>query len=935
MKDFGINAGLVSEMVGLYLHDRASVDETWRAYLDGLISGGMFPTRRAESPAGNGAAPATNGNGAAKAKTVAAATAQNGVTLLIAAYRARGHLLAQIDPLGLLEQDAPAPLVDFQLGTFGLNESDLDAEFSTDIPGYERATLRAIVERLRATYCRSIGCEFRDIEEPEQRAFLQRRMESTGNRLALSKELQRRILLKLTQAEVFETFLHRNFQGAKRFSAQGAESMIPMLDLLIDHAAEHGAEEIVLGMAHRGRLNVLVNIVDKDERELFAQFRDKDPEKNLGSGDVKYHLGSSTDRTTLSGKKVHLTLAFNPSHLEWVNPVVEGRVRAKLDRKKDFTSRRTVVPLLIHGDAAFIGQGVNAETLNLARLDGYHTGGTIHVLVNNQIGFTTIPKDDRSTRYATDLARMLRVPVFHVNGEDLEAVAHVAQMAAEYRQKFGADVVIDLYCYRKYGHNEGDEPRFTQPTMYAAIDKKQTIRDIFVKEATVSGGLQASEVEACLAECNKHLSDQLEDVTKNDIDWAPHAMGGVWTPYRGGRDIDTPEVPTGVDGAQLIELARRMVQLPEGFQANPKVHAVVQQRLKALETGEAFDWGAGEACAFASILASGTSIRLAGQDARRGTFTHRHSVLFDAHTGARHTPLTQLGEGQGRFEVYDSPLSEAGVLGFEYGYSLDYPDSLVIWEAQFGDFANTAQVILDQFISSAEDKWRRLSGLVLLLPHGYEGQGPEHSNARLGRFLSMCAEDNWQICNLTTPAQLFHVLRRQVLRPWRKPLIIMSPKSLLRFASGASRPKEFPGSTLADLTQGKFQRIIGDTQGIEGKKARKLLLCSGKVYYDLAAHRAKKGANDVAIARLEQLYPIDGALEALLAKYENGTQVAWVQEEPWNEGGWYFVSARLGDRLRDRFKLSVVARDESASPATGSKASHDLEQARLLEQAFA
>jgi 2-oxoglutarate dehydrogenase E1 component len=946
-KDFGVNAGLVSELLGMYLHDRNSVDEQWRAYLDALIGGGDPGAPQLRRDGGNGSSTAVRtrayetiapGTAAAPMSSRSPASMQDatltaGVTQLIAAYRARGHLLAQIDPLGLLMQTAPPALVDFQLKTFGLSEADLDTEFPTvDIPGLPTATLREIVARMQATYCGSIGVEFRDIEEPEQRYWLQERMEATSNRVELTPELSRRILGKLTDAETLETFIHKNFLGAKRFSLQGGESLIPMLDLLLDKASEYGAEEVVMGMAHRGRLNVLVNIMEKNVSEIFAAFADTEPERHLGSGDVKYHLGASTDRIGSSGKRMHLTLAFNPSHLEWVNPVVEGRVRSKQDRKGD-KQRRQVVPLLIHGDAAFIGQGVNAETLNMARLDGYCTGGTVHVIVNNQVGFTTIPRDARSTRYATDLARMLRVPCFHVNGEDLEAVAWVAQLAVEYRQKFGADVVVDLYCYRRYGHNEGDEPRYTQPVMYAAIDQKPTIREIFARAMVDTGKISQDEIDQVQAESHKELTDALEHTRRSEVSWVPHAMGGVWIPYRGGKDKSCPEVATKVDGQKLIDLARKLGTTPQGFHAHPKVAEILRKRVEKVESNDWFDWGTGEALAFASLLDEGTNIRLSGQDARRGTFSHRHSVLFDGKTGESYTPLCHLGESQGDYEVWDSPLSEAGVLGFDYGYSLDHPDALVLWEAQFGDFANGAQVIIDQFISSAEDKWRRLSGITLLLPHGYEGQGPEHSNARFSRFLTLCAEDNIQVCNLTTPAQLFHALRRQVKRAWRKPLVIMTPKSLLRLPS---KPNVLlhACSTLKDLTDGKFQRVIPDAV-VDPKKARKVIACTGKVYYDLTAAREERGITDVAIIRVEQMYPLNDELIAAFAPYKEGTPLVWVQEEPWNMGGWFFVNAHFPLLIGDRLPLSCVAREESASPATGSMASHKLEQARLMDQAMA
>jgi 2-oxoglutarate dehydrogenase E1 component len=935
-KDFGVNAGLVSEMVGMYLHDRGSVDDQWRAYLDAIVGGG--------NGSGNGQAtakvpaPATGGPIApaytpmpAPVRALTAGDKEHGVAALINAYRVRGHLLAGLDPLGLLAIEAPPAMKDFALATFGLSEADLDTTFSTgDLPGSGRATLRDIVDRLRETYCMSVGAEFRDVEDPAERAWLQARMEETRNRVHLSRAEQRHMLVKLTEAESFETFIHKNFLGAKRFSLQGAESLIPLLDEIIETAGALGCEEIVFGMAHRGRLNVLANVMDKPVREIFAQFKDDQPEAHLGSGDVKYHLGASTDRVTKGGGKLHLTLAFNPSHLEFVNPVVEGRVRAKQDRRGD-RDRHRVMPLVIHGDAAFIGQGVNAETLNLANLEGYTTGGTIHVIVNNQVGFTTLPRDSRSTRYATDLARLLRVPVFHVNGEDLEAVAHVARLAAEYRQKFGREVVVDLYCYRRYGHNEGDEPRFTQPTMYAVIDQKPTIREIYVRRLLAEAAISQTDVDLIASEVSKHLTDALDEVKRTEVSWLPNAMGGVWTPYKGGRDATVAEASTAVPADVLLDLQKRLLRVPEGFHANPKVLGILQPRAKKLEAGEGVDWGTGEALAFASLLEEGVPVRLSGQDARRGTFAHRHAVLFDGRTGQRHSPFQHLSEKQGRFEVWDSPLSETGVLGFDYGYSLDYPDALVIWEAQFGDFANGAQVIIDQFISSAEDKWRRLSGIVMLLPHGYEGQGPEHSYARLDRFLALCAEDNMQVVNPTTPAQIFHVLRRQVRRPWRKPLVVMTPKSLLRAPAATS--------TLKDFAEGAFQRVIPDVTGAEPQKTKRVLLCSGKVYYDLVDAKKKRGADDVAIVRIEQLYPLGlekgGALDVALAPYADGTELIWVQEEPSNMGAWYYVNARLGDALRRRFRFSCATREESASPATGSKASHDLEQARLLERAFA
>ncbi len=940
-EEFGINAGFVEDLHARYQQSPASVDDEWRAF---------FQARdRGEAPAapgangtngthGNGAtsyaqawkAPAANGTTAHSPVTVgnrderllAAAALQGRVYQLVNAYRVRGHLFAKIDPLGTPPEAAP----ELELSNFGLTEADYDVTFPTvGIAGLpERAALREIIAHLSETYCSSIGVEFTHIEEPEAREWLQNAMESTRNRAALDREEMTRVLTRLTDAEIFEQFVHKNFLGAKRFSAEGAEAMIATLDLLIDYAAGHGIEEIVLGMAHRGRLNVLANIMDKNVREIFAAFRDNNPERNLGRGDVKYHLGASTDRITSTGRKVHLSLAFNPSHLEFVYPVVEGRVRAKQDRQK----RLGVMPLLIHGDAAFMGQGIIAETLNMAGLEGYTTGGTVHLVVNNQIGFTTLPQDSRSTRYCTDVTRMLKVPVFHVNGEDPEAVIQVTRLAIEFRQRFGKDVVIDMLCYRRYGHNEGDEPRFTQPVMYQLIDAKPTVRETYVERLTKTGQIAAGAGDALKAQRLAALEQALEEEKKGDFLRAPSAMEGLWNKYAGGPDDRIEDVDTSVPAEKLVELATRLTNLPAGFTPNPKVKGVIDQRRDKVAANEPFDWGTAEHLAFATLVDEGRRVRLSGQDARRGTFTHRHATLFDAKSGARYTPLANLAGTQkgGRFEVYDSPLSEQGVLAFDYGYSLDCPDGLVLWEAQFGDFVNGAQVIIDQFIVSAEDKWLRLSGLTLLLPHGYEGQGPEHSSSRIERFLQLSASDNIQVCNLTTPAQLFHALRRQVLRPWRKPLVIFTPKSLLRSKDATS--------TTSDLATGHFQRVIADHE-TDPRNVKRVLLCAGKVYYDLLAARRALKRQDVAIVRLEQLYPINQDLVKALAVYADGTRLFWVQEEPRNMGPWYFMNANLRGIIGERLPLSVVARAAAASPATGSKASHDLEQKRLISEALA
>jgi 2-oxoglutarate dehydrogenase E1 component len=960
--EFGINAGYVEDLHTRWLQSPQSVEETWRAFFEERDAGKIPVVARngrasAVGPhvngTGNGAATngttngVVNGNGHAAGNgvaaingaaavpdvvyretvrdTVIAATElQNRVAHLVNGFRVRGHVFADLDPLG----NPPSAAPELELSHFGLTEADLDKMFSTagmsGLP--ERATLRQIVDHLTETYCSSIGVEFTHVEEPEPRLWLQQQMESTRNHASLDRSELVRILTKLTEAEIFEQFIHKNYVGAKRFSLEGAESMIPMIDLLIESAGQHGIEELVIGMAHRGRLNVLANVMGKNVREIFAAFDDRKPERFIGAGDVKYHLGYSSEVVTQAGRPLHLSLAFNPSHLEFVDPIVAGRVRAKIDRRK----RKSTMPLLVHGDASFMGQGVVAETLNLSQLEGYSTGGTIHLIVNNQIGFTTLPRDSRSTRYSSDVARMLRVPVFHVNGEDPEAVIQVTRLAIEFRQRFKQDVVIDMYCYRKYGHNESDEPRFTQPQMYALIDKKPTVREVYVARLVAAGHLSRDEADTIAQETRATLERALEEARKGDFHQMPETMGGVWGPYRAGPDADVPEVSTAVPKDQLLAALDQLTAIPEGFHPNPKALKVLQQRRDRAVAGHALDWGAAEHLAFASILLEGHGIRFSGQDARRGTFSHRHAVLFDTDTGEPYTPLAHLGDASsapvGRFEIYDSPLSEAGVLGFEYGYSLDRPDKLVVWEAQFGDFVNAAQVIVDQFIVSAEDKWARLSGLVLLLPHGFEGQGPEHSSARIERFLQLAAEDNIQVCNLTTPAQFFHVLRRQVNRMWRKPLVVFTPKSLLRHAEAVS--------TLDQIAEGSFQRVIPD-ESVDASKVNRILLCSGKVYYDLATERRRRSRNDVAIVRLEQYYPLSDALTKALAPFREGTPVVWVQEEPRNMGAWYFLNARKQEIFAGRHPLALVSRPESASPATGSKAAHDLEQKMLIDEAFA
>jgi 2-oxoglutarate dehydrogenase E1 component len=991
--DFGVNQGFVEEQYLLYCGNPAAVDPSWRRFFENLerengtalaalgaahagassnggsVNGGNGATyheqvrvshagSESSTPQGNGARsngtsslprgtarvdghagllpsaaslPATaefvpratdSDSVAVNADALLVSELQGRVSALVNAYRVRGHIYANLDPLS---RHPPNP-TELGLAAFGLDQVDPNTLFFTgDMAGPTTLPLREIVARLQETYCRTIGVEYTFMEDPEERFWLQRRMESTLNRTELSNEEQLVLLTKLIDAELFEQFLHTKYVGAKRFSLEGAESVIPLLELLIQSAAKYKVEEVVIGMAHRGRLNVLANVMEKSMRELFFAFNDDRPEMHLGRGDVKYHMGFSSDRF-VDGRKVHLTLCFNPSHLEWVNPVVEGRARAKCDRKGD-TTRGSILPLVIHGDAAFAGQGVVLETLNLSRLQGYSTGGTVHLVINNQIGFTTAPDDARSSPYCTDITRMLRCPVFHVNGEDPEAVAQVVRLACDFRQQFAQDVVIDMYCYRRYGHNEADEPRYTQPVMYSLIDKQPSVREMYVRRLQERGFINNDQAQAIAKRRHDQMEAELLEARRGSYVPPDYAMGGVWRGYKGGPDADCPEADTAVPLDRLKVLAEKIVAYPDDFEINPKAKRFLKERLERAKGEKPLDWGTAETLAYASLLEEGTRVRLSGQDARRGTFSHRHAVLFDARSGRRHMPLMHVSSELSKIEVWDSPLSEAGVLGFEYGYSLDSPDALVIWEAQFGDFANTAQVIIDQFIVSSEDKWHRLNALVMLLPHGFEGQGPEHSSARLERFLTMAAEDNIQVVNLTTPAQIFHCLRRQVLRPYRKPLVVMSPKSLLRHPDASS--------PLEDLATGSFQRIIPDDV-IDPKAARRVILCSGKVYYDLLAARTVMKKNDIAIIRFEQLYPLRPEhVQAVLKPYKDNTDVVWLQEEPRNSGAWYFINAHLQDMLDGRFKVRGITRPESGSPATGSHAAHKLEQERLIQEGLA
>ena len=924
------NLGFIEQLYADYLDDPETVDPEWREYFRTWNGNGSLKFGPSFRPASLFAPPAlslpappsNNGNGALAHPQLDVAILQDRVDQLVRAYRVRGHMIAQIDPLG---RHRPA-LQELDPAFYHFTEAEMDRPFSTDtIEGPQVMTLRKILERLRNTYCRKIGVQFMHMDDLEVRQWLQDRMERTENRLTLTRKEQLRILHRLTNAVIFEEFVQKRFLGSKSFSLEGAESLIPLLELAIEKAGEQGLDEVVMGMAHRGRLNVLANIMGKSPQQIFREFADIDPELHLGRGDVKYHLGYSSDWKTASGRKVHLSLCFNPSHLEFVNTVAIGRVRAKQDRVGD-TARKRGMALLIHGDAAFAGEGIVQETLNLSQLEGYRVGGTLHIVVNNQIGFTTGPEQARSSHYATDVAKMLQIPIFHVDGEDPEAVAQCVRLAMDFRAEFQRDVVIDMYCYRRRGHNEVDEPAFTQPDLYRAIENRKTVREGYLDHLLGLGGVTREEADAIAAQHRDELDRELS-VARSEEYVHRSDVPGFWAFYIGGREREAAEVETGMPAKQLMQLLEAQAKMPADFHPHPTIErAVLQPRRDMIARKRPLDWSAAETLAYASLVVQGLRVRLTGQDSERGTFSHRHAVLHDVHDGHTYMPLRHLSSDQAPIEIYNSPLSEAGVLGFEYGYSLDCPDGLVAWEAQFGDFVNAAQVIIDQFIVSAEEKWRRLSGLVMLLPHGFEGQGPEHSSARLERFLMQAAKDNIQVVNLTTPAQIFHVLRRQVLRVWRKPLIVMSPKSLLRHSKVTSNWEE--------LESGEFRRVIPD-EAVASQNVKRVLLCSGKIYYELEKHRSEQKRDDIAIIRIEQLYPVPKqALEAALQPYQDGTPVFWVQEEPENMGAWRFLRNYFNDKLFERFPLWGVYRQSAASPATGSKSSHEMEQKQLLATAF-
>jgi 2-oxoglutarate dehydrogenase E1 component len=839
-----------------------------------------------------------------------AALKLSGVQSLLYRYRSLGHLLACTDPLSPCKLSHPL----LELSTFRLDDKDLDTSFVCRRFLKPRATLHEVLETMRETYCRETGVEFMHIQEPDERQWLIDRMESCRNHPSVSTAEKLHILEKLHQAALFELFLHRRFVGQKRFSLEGGEILIPVLDRIICGCPESGISDVVMGMSHRGRLNVLAHILRKPYETLFAEFKESVSPGFMGDGDVKYHKGYSCD-IDLSGHQVHVTIAANPSHLEAVNAVVEGKCRARQDRYgADGTGR--VLPVLIHGDAAFAGQGSVMEVLNMSQLAGYGTGGTIHVVLNNQIGFTTTPKDSRSTCYATDVAKMLSCPVFHVQGESPEAAVHVVDLAVEYRRAFRRDVVIELICYRRHGHNEGDEPAFTQPEMYQQIAVRPPVNRIYAAVLAEEDGISPDTLEMV----ERCVSEALESSFKKSHVERPVGFSDRWSAHSSG--YNAKPVETAVSAEKLLTLARRLALLPSDFMPHVKIGTLIQKRFEAVLKGEGIDWGNAETLAYATLLDQGHSVRISGQDSQRGTFNHRHCVVFDSNGGRSYTPLETVVRDGAAFQAWNSLLSEFGVLGFEYGYSLEAPGCLTIWEAQFGDFANGAQVVIDQFIASGETKWNRASGLVLLLPHGYEGQGAEHSSARIERFLQLCAAENMMVASPSTPAQMFHLLRRQMLQSFRKPLVVFTPKSLLRH----------PGytSTVAQLSAGSFQACIVPPGDIS--VARQILFCSGKIYYELEEERLRLGRSDTVIVRIEQLYPLDqDAVKMVVDLCISGCRLCWVQEEPENMGAWYYI-----ERHFRKISASVlyIGRPADSCPAVGSHHIHAEQQAEILRAAF-
>lgn len=925
----GGNAAYVEELYELYLHDPNSVSEEWRTYFQKLPTDGGVSTDVSHSTVRDQFVLLAKNQRRAQPVSAGSISTEHEkkqveVLRLIQAYRMRGHQASKLDPLGLWVRPMQA---DLTVHHYGLTDADLDSVFRTgDLNiGKEEATLREIQQALQDTYCGTIGAEFTHIVDSEQRRWFQQRLESVRSRPGFSPEVRTHILERLTAGEGLEKYLGTKYPGTKRFGLEGGESLIPLMDEIIQRSGSYGAKEIVVGMAHRGRLNVLVNTYGKNPRDLFDEFDGKRVE-GLASGDVKYHQGFSSNVMTPGGE-VHLALSFNPSHLEIVSPVVEGSVRARQDRRNDPNGDK-VVPVTIHGDSAFAGQGVVLETFQMSQTRGFKTGGTIRIVINNQVGFTTSkPEDTRSTEYATDVAKMIEAPILHVNGDDPEAVLFVTQLAIDYRMQFKRDVVIDLVCYRRRGHNEADEPSGTQPLMYKIISKQRTTRELYA-DALVKDGIQSAEQVQALSDEYRTALDNGLHVVQSLVKEPNKELFVDWRPYLGHKW--TPQYDTRFDLKTLQELALKLQETPDGFVVQRQVSKILEDRQKMAAGGLPLNWGFAENAAYASLLFEGYPIRITGQDVGRGTFSHRHAVLHNQKDGATYIGLQNLYKDQPRFDMYDSFLSEEAVLAFEYGYASTMPNALVIWEAQFGDFANGAQVVIDQFITSGETKWGRLSGLTMLLPHGYEGQGPEHSSARLERYLQLCAEHNIQVCVPTTPAQVYHMLRRQAIRPLRKPLIALTPKSLLRH--------KLATSTLEDLSAGTFHNVIGEIDALDADKVDRLIMCSGKVYYDLLEKRRNEGLENIAIVRIEQLYPFpEDDLGAEFAKYKNLKDVIWCQEEPMNQGAWYCSQhhmRRVTHTYQPSIELQYAGRIASASPACGYASMHAEQQEQLLQEAL-
>jgi 2-oxoglutarate dehydrogenase E1 component len=887
-----------------------SVDSGWSAFFEGFELGNL--------PQGNGAVKG------APPRAESREGLQTRIDGLVYAYRTLGHTIALVNPLAEKRPENSS----LTLRELGFNEKDLDLRVSSKFfLDNEEMTLREMIARLQKIYAGSIGAEFMHIQNTRIRNWVRHRLESRADKYSTPRQVQVAVLRTLMEADSFEVFLHSRYVGQKRFSLQGAESLMVILDTILHKCPPAAVEEICMGMAHRGRLNVLANFLRKSLRVIFTEFSENYiPDLVAGDGDVKYHLGYRTVRKLSSGAQVEIRLSANPSHLEAVDPVVEGKARARQRIRGDTEHRKKVLPLLIHGDAAFAGQGIVAETLNMSQLHGYGTGGTVHVVVNNQIGFTTLPEDARSSMYATDIAKMIEVPIFHVNGDDPLACMQVSQLALDFRQEFGRDIVIDMYCYRRYGHNEGDEPAFTQPDLYAKIDKHPSAAQLYKRELLEAGTLSDDDAASLETEFDLRLEMTLDNVKAIEKEKA-----GKEAKFRESTAVFQPEyksssVSTAISEKALKTIVDALTNVPGDFNIQPKIKRIVlEHRRKVFENGGPYEWHYAELLAYGSLLLEGTPVRLSGQDSARGTFSTRHAILYDAKTGAPYVPLMHLAEKQARICIYNSLLSEAAVLGFDYGYSLDYPEMLCLWEAQFGDFVNGAQTIIDQFIVSAESKWQRPSGIVLLLPHGYEGQGPEHSSGRLERFLQLCAEDNIQVCNLTTSAQYFHVLRRQMKRDFIKPLVIMTPKSLLRAEFASSRAEEF--------TSGRFEEILGGPDAGPVDKTKRIIFCSGKVYYDLLNYRTERKIDNAAIIRIEQLYPFaEKQLREMMKGFPQGVKLVWCQEEPENMGAWTFMEPRL--RTMFCREIAYAGRRPSASPAVGALVLHKREQARLVADAF-